>query len=68
MFTVSNWNKYHIVPTTKGVDFIIDYILIDNPDFSDLDTLTKQIERGTVNFIKDIENFLSEHWEGVLEE
>jgi hypothetical protein len=61
LFTESNWNKYHIALTTKGVDFIIDYILIDHPDFSDLDALTKQIERGTVNFIKDIENFLSKH-------
>ncbi|MFC2068740.1 DUF7000 family protein [Chloroflexota bacterium] len=46
MFKECNWNKYHIAPTTRGVDSIIDYSLIDNPDFSDLDTLTKQIERG----------------------
>jgi hypothetical protein len=57
----SDWNKYHIVPTTKGVDYIIDHILIDNPDFSDLDTLTKQIESGTLKFIKDVEGFLSKH-------
>ena len=61
LFTESNWDKYHIAPTTKSVDSIIDYILIDHPDFSDLDTLTKQIERGTVHFIKDIETFLSKH-------
>ena len=61
LFTESNWDKYHIAPTTKGVDFIIDYILIDHPDFSDLDTLTKKIERGVVHFIKDIETFLSKH-------
>ena len=57
----SNWEKYHVVPTTKGVDSIIDHVLIDNPDFSDLDKLTEQIERGTLDFIKDIENFLSKH-------
>ena len=51
-------NKYRIPSTTKGVDSIMEYILVDNPDFSDLDTLTKQIEGRTVNFIKDIENFL----------
>jgi hypothetical protein len=61
LFTESNWNKYHIASTTRGVDSIIDYILIDNPDFSDLDALTKQIERGTLKFIKDVENFLSKH-------
>jgi hypothetical protein len=57
----SDWNKYHIPLTTKGVDSIIEYILVENPDFSDLDTLTKQIERGTLKFIKDVENFLSKH-------
>ena len=56
-----DWNKYRIPSTTKGVDSIIEYILVDNPDFSDLDTLTKQIERGTLKFIKDVENFLSKH-------
>ncbi|MFC2010005.1 DUF7000 family protein [Chloroflexota bacterium] len=55
----SNWKKYHVVPTTRGVDSIIDHVLVDNPDFSDLDTLTEQIEKGTLNFVRDIENFLS---------
>jgi hypothetical protein len=57
----NDWNKYHIVSTTKGVDSIIEYILVDNPDFSDLDSLTKQIETGTLKFIEDVENFLSQH-------
>jgi hypothetical protein len=55
----SNWNQYHIVPTTIGVDSIIEDILVDNPDFSDLDSLTEQIERTTLKFIKDVESFLS---------
>ena len=59
LFRESDWNKYHIVPTTKGVDSIIDCVLVGNPDFSDLDNLTEQIERGTLNFISDIEDFLS---------
>jgi len=61
LLKASDWNQYHIATTTRGVDYIIDYILIDNPDFSDLDTLTKQIERGTLEFIKDVEGFLSKH-------
>jgi hypothetical protein len=61
LFKESNWNKYHLVPTTKGVDSIMEYTLADNPDFSDLDALTKQIERGTLCFINDIEDFLSRH-------
>ena len=61
LFKENNWNKYHIVSTTKGVNSIIDYILIDKPDFSDLEDLTKQIEIGTLKFIEDVENFLSKH-------
>ena len=61
LFTDNNWNKYHIAETTKGVDSILDHILVDTPDFSDLDTLTRQIEKGTLKFIKDVENFLSKH-------
>jgi hypothetical protein len=57
----SNWKKYCIPSTTKGVDSIIEHVLIDNPDFSELDKLTKQIESETLNFIKDVENFLSKH-------
>jgi hypothetical protein len=61
LFKQSGWGKYNIVSTTKGVDSIIEYILVDDPDFRDLDTLTKQIERKTLKFIKDVESFLSKH-------
>ncbi len=61
LFKESDWNKYHVVPTTRGVDSIIEYVLVDNPDFNDLETLTKQIETETLKFIKDAESFLSKH-------
>ncbi len=61
MFKKSNWDKYLIPSTIKGIDSIIENILVDNPDFSDLDALTKQIEKGTFEFIKDVEDFLSKH-------
>jgi hypothetical protein len=61
LFKESNWNKYQLAPTTKGVDFIIDHILVQNPDFSNLDNLTEQIEKGTLSFIRDIESFLAEY-------
>ena len=57
----SDWNRYHIVSTTKGADSIVEYILVDNPDFSDLGTLTEQIDRATLEFIKNVESFLSKH-------
>jgi hypothetical protein len=58
-FKESAWKKYPVVATTQGADAIIEHILVDNPDFSDLDALTEQIERRTLKFIKDIERFLS---------
>jgi hypothetical protein len=61
LFKENEWNKYPIMPTTKGVDSIIEHILVDNPDFNDLDTLTKQIERKVLVFIGDVESFLTEH-------
>jgi hypothetical protein len=57
----SNWNKYRIPGAIKGVDSIVEYTLAENPDFIDLDGLTKQIEKGTLDFINDIEIFLSKH-------
>ena len=55
----NNWNKYSIPSTIKGIDSIIECVLVDNPDFSDLDALTKQIENDTLKFIDDVEDFLS---------
>lgn len=61
LFKASNWNKYHLAPTVKGVDYILQYSLARDADFSDTDALTKKIEQGALSFIKDIEDFLSEH-------
>ncbi len=61
LFKESDWNKYRIPSTIEGIDSIIESILVENPDFRDLDALTKQIERGTLIFIEDIENYLSKH-------
>jgi hypothetical protein len=61
LFKESDWNKYHITPAIKGIDYILDYTLVDSPDFRNLDALTRQIEKGVLNFINDIEDFLSKH-------
>ncbi len=61
MFKESSWNKYRIPPTTKGVDSILENILVENPDFSDSEALTQQIEIGTLSFIEDVEDFLSKN-------
>jgi hypothetical protein len=61
LFKEKNWDKYQIVPTTEGFDSIVEHVLIGNPDFSDLDKLSKQIEKGTLKFIQDVEEFLGNH-------
>jgi hypothetical protein len=61
LFKASDWNAYRLVPSTKGADSIIEHILVDNPDFRDLDALTDQIERETLKFIKDVESFLTDY-------
>ncbi len=58
LFKNSDWNTYHLVSNTKDVDAIIENVLVERPDFSDVDSLTKNIEKATLEFIKDIENFL----------
>jgi hypothetical protein len=61
VFKESNWKKYPIVSTTKNADSIVEGILVENPDFSDLEALTRKIESGILKFIQDIEGFLSDH-------
>jgi hypothetical protein len=61
LFKESDWNQYPVVASTKGVDSIIEVILAGNPDFSDLNAITTQIEGGVLKFIADVESFLTEH-------
>lgn len=55
----SGWDQYPLVPTTQGVDAILEHVLVDNPNFDDTDALTRQIESGTLKFIREVEHFLS---------
>jgi hypothetical protein len=61
MFKESDWHQYQVISTTKGMDSIVEHILVDDPDFRDLDHLTNQIEKDTLIFIENIEDFLSKH-------
>lgn len=54
----SEWDHYNLTPQGKGVDAILDHILVEEPNFGDLKVLTAQIEKGVLNFIKDLEEFL----------
>ena len=55
----SEWTKYHHASNPRAEDYVIDHILVEDPDFRDLDALTRQIDRGTIEFIGDVEGFLS---------
>ncbi|NLE52648.1 MAG: hypothetical protein GX613_14725 [Chloroflexi bacterium] len=54
----TEWPNYRVVSPGKGIDSILEYVLVENPDFDDLDTLTKEIEDKTHAFIADVEALL----------
>jgi hypothetical protein len=56
----SGWSKYPPVATITGADAIIEHVLVENPDFNDLDALTAAIETGTMGFITDIDSLLKQ--------
>jgi hypothetical protein len=55
------WDKYRLVPTLQGADSILEHVLVQDPDFSELFTLTGRIEASTLEFIQDVEGFLDKH-------
>ena len=55
----SDWNKYQLASNPKREDFVIGHPLVSDPNFDDLDALTNQIESGALDFIGDVEAFLS---------
>jgi hypothetical protein len=59
LFTERGWDRYTIAPQGKWADSVLEHVLIDDPDFADLEALTKQIEQGSFKFIQDVESFLS---------
>ncbi|WP_321415450.1 DUF7000 family protein [uncultured Desulfobacter sp.] len=50
--------EYRIVTPGKGVDSIIEHDLARGFELSDVETLTKNIEKGTSTFIRNIEALL----------
>jgi hypothetical protein len=49
---------YRLPLSLKGADSIIEFTLTDKPDFEDPEALTRQIESGTLKFIKDMVDML----------
>jgi hypothetical protein len=57
----SRWSEYRVVEPAEGIDSIVESDLAKDFDMSDPDALTSNIKSGIVEFINDIERFLSEH-------
>lgn len=53
------WKKYSIPASIEGIEYIIESTLAADPDFSDLNKLTKQLEKGILAFAKNIENYIA---------
>ena len=60
-----NIGKYKLSQVIPGVDSIIESTLVEKPDFDHPEELKKQIEKKTMEFIKDITSILDEP-QGVL--
>jgi hypothetical protein len=61
MFKDSRWIEYRVVAPAKGVDSIIECNLAEDFDFGDLVSLTASIEKNAVEFIDNVERFISNH-------
>jgi hypothetical protein len=61
LFRDSRWTEYRVTTPAKGVDSIIECNLAEDMDFGDLDRLTVTMEKKAIEFIADVEGFLSEH-------
>lgn len=56
------WNKlrssgiqpYHLVEDPLKADAILEHILVEDPDFNHPDELTRQIDKGVTEFIKEM--------------
>jgi len=55
------WNKFKLTANPKASDSILEHILVAEPDFRDFDSLTKELECGTVKFISDLQKFFHDH-------
>jgi hypothetical protein len=54
LFTEKSLEKYHIPSSIKGRDSIVENVIVENPDFGDLDILTQEIEEDTLRFMEDV--------------
>lgn len=61
LFRDSQWTEYRVVAPATGVDAIVECNLAEDFDFGDHDRLTSSIEEKAVEFINNVERFISDH-------
>jgi hypothetical protein len=52
-------DMYTFSDDPRREDFVLAHVLVDDPGFSNLKTLTSQIEAGTLAFIENVEGLLA---------
>lgn len=55
----AGWQAYPLTPDPGKADSVLSQVLIEDPDFSDLEDLTARIEKGTQEFIQAVEAFFA---------
>ena len=61
LFRKKGFNKYNLSKDSTEADRFLSEVLVTQPDFSNLDTLTSEIEKKTLLFIETIEAFLEKN-------
>jgi hypothetical protein len=61
LFKEKGFNRYHLSDDASEVDRFLSEVLVNQPNFGDLDALTSQIESGTLQFIDEVETFLAKN-------
>jgi hypothetical protein len=61
LFFEKGFSKYKLSRDATEQDRFVSSVLVEEPDFTNLELLTKQIETGTQQFINCIEAFLAKH-------
>jgi hypothetical protein len=59
LFKDSRWPDYRVVGPGPDVDSIVEWDLVERPDFSDLGSLTATIDKKVTTFIGKMEGFIS---------
>lgn len=60
-FKANGWDKHYMPTDLKGVDSIVECMLIEKPDFDNLAGLSEEIAKGSLAFIGEVNAFLEKN-------